>query len=379
MLYTSAEVEQIVQERVASLQQELSKLKKADNEHKRMKEALHEKAEENHSLMVQPPQTLVILQDGRIVFANLWAEEYGGYPEEELLAMSDEEVLQLFHPEDRPMITRCIRERLVGTEEPVRREVRFIRRDGKMLWGDVFVNLVQYKGREAYQILFVDITERKRVEEALGEYAENLRRRNEDLDRYAYVASHDLKEPLRAIVSFSQILQQEYTGRLDADADRYLSNIIEAGNRMNTLINDLLEFSRITIVRTEYHSVDATVVVKDALSLLQAEINEHGATIAYGPLPMVRADPNQLQQVFLNLISNAIKFRKPEISPKIHISAQKMDNMVQFTVQDNGIGIEPEYYDRIFMIFERLHGREKYPGTGIGLAIVKRIIDQHGG
>jgi light-regulated signal transduction histidine kinase (bacteriophytochrome) len=225
----------------------------------------------------------------------------------------------------------------------------------------------------------MDITERKRAKIALKEYAERLKRSNEDLERFAYISSHDLQEPLRTLVTFTQLLERRYQGKLDPDADEYLHYIVSAGKRMQTLIQDLLEFSRVNTKGAEIRPTDAKAVVDDALALLHAKTQENGATIRYDPLPTVMADPVQLRQVFSNLISNAIKFGKPGVPPEIRIFAKKQDGMVQFSVRDNGIGIEPQYYDRIFVIFQRLHGMDTYEGTGIGLAIVKRIIERHGG
>jgi len=225
-----------------------------------------------------------------------------------------------------------------------------------------------------------EITERKRAEEQVKRYAENLKRSNEDLERFAYIASHDLQEPIRVMVSYAQLLARRYTGRLDPDADEYIRFIEQSGKQMQGLITDLLAYSRISSQGNEAEPTSADDVVCEAIELLQMRIEETGATIVTrDPLPIVMADPGQLRQVFQNLIGNAIKFRKPDEPPRIQITAEKHGTMWQFAVSDNGIGIEPEYLDRIFMIFQRLHGRDSYPGTGIGLTIVKRIVERHGG
>jgi PAS domain S-box-containing protein len=227
--------------------------------------------------------------------------------------------------------------------------------------------------------LQMEITERKRTEEALKEYAQKLKRSNEDLERFAYISSHDLQEPLRTMITFTQLLERRYKGKLDPDADEYIQYLVSGGKRMQALVQDLLEFSRVNTKGAGFRPTNATTVVDDALAFLHSKAHENGATITYDELPSVMADPGQLQMVFQNLISNAIKFRKPDVPPEIHISAQKQDGMIQFTVKDNGIGIEPQYFEKIFVIFQRLHGMDQYEGTGIGLAIVKRIIDRHGG
>ncbi|HZD42814.1 MAG TPA: ATP-binding protein, partial [Methanomicrobiales archaeon] len=220
---------------------------------------------------------------------------------------------------------------------------------------------------------------RKRVEESLKKYAENLKRSNEDLERFAYVSSHDLQEPLRAIVSYTQLLERRYKGQLGADADEYIHYIVDGGKRMQLLISDLLEFSRVTTRGSDLSRTNSEDVLQKALWDLKIPIEESGAEVTHDPLPSVLADESQLQQVFLNLIANAIKFHREGVPPKVHISARWKGGMWEYSVQDNGIGIEPEYYHKIFIIFQRLHGREQYSGTGIGLALVKRIIERHGG
>jgi PAS domain S-box-containing protein len=272
-------------------------------------------------------------------------------------------------------------------------------KDGHLM--DVIYNASVYRDtRGTIQGIFAaarDVTERNRVEgevkkyrdhledlvkertESLKEYAERLKRSNDDLERFAYISSHDLQEPLRTMVAFTQLLERKYKGQMDSDADEYITYIINGGKRMQSLIQDLLEFSRVNTKGTELRPTDTTAVVDDTLSFFHMKSHENGATVTYDPLPPVMADPTQLRQVFSNLIGNGIKFRKPGAPPEIHISAEKQDGIVQFSVQDNGIGIEPQYYDRIFVIFQRLHGMDQYEGTGIGLAIVKRIIERHGG
>jgi PAS domain S-box-containing protein len=596
---------------------------------KQTEEALQESETKYRTLIEQSLQSVVIVQDGRIVFANQRTAEVGGYAVEELLAMSPEQVLGIFHPEDRVLIGQCMQGGHTGEPVPFRHEFRFIRRDGVIRYGDMSVTLMHHRGRPAQQIAFVDITDRKQSEEALqasehrfravvektsdfiliidaqgvmvfvsppiqwidgfppealvgksafemiypedipraiaffqdlvqhpgmsttfearfrgprgmhwietavtnlledpyvrgivvngrdvtdrkrtqealqesekkyrhlfmdditgdvvstpdgrildcnpafvrmfgfssieealqtnmmetypfpddrkmsleilkkrgkvenfarmrkrrdgtlihvvenvvGEFGENgdlveirgylyddsartlaehelkasndaLRQSNEDLERFAYVASHDLQEPLRSMVSFTQLLERRYKGKLDMDADEYIRFIVNSGARLQALINDLLEFSRASTRGAELQPTDTEAIVKESLINLQLVIEESGAVVTHDTLPDVIADPVQLRQVFANLISNAIKFRRPGLPPKIHIAAQKKGGMVQFSISDNGIGIEPRYHDRIFVIFQRLHARDQYEGTGIGLAIVKRIIERHGG
>ncbi|MBP1927606.1 PAS domain S-box-containing protein [Methanolinea mesophila] len=223
-----------------------------------------------------------------------------------------------------------------------------------------------------------DITGRKEMDARLRRKAEELARSNEELERFAYVASHDLREPLRMVTSFSQLLQQRYQGKLDADADEFIDYVVEGGKRMDALVNDLLEFSRINSRARPLAPTDMNVVVEDALKSLSVSTKESGARIEVGYLPTVPVDRTQIAQVFQNLISNAIKFRGEDV-PWIRIGATRKDEFWVFSVRDNGIGIDPDYAETIFEIFKRLHTKEQYPGTGIGLAISRRIVERHGG
>lgn len=223
-----------------------------------------------------------------------------------------------------------------------------------------------------------DITERKQAELALQEYADNLKRSNEDLERFAYVASHDLREPLRMVTSFSQLLEQNYKGRLDADADEFIGYIVEGGRKMDALVNDLLEFSRITSRGKPFEPTDMNAVLGEVKKSLSISISEHNAQVTTGPLPTIKVDHSQMVLLFQNLIANAIKFHDDTV-PRVSVHAVQRGNEWVFSVKDNGIGIDPEYHEKIFELFQRLHSRHDYPGTGIGLAICKRIVERHGG
>ncbi len=228
--------------------------------------------------------------------------------------------------------------------------------------------------------------ERHRVEMALRESeetarrrAEDLQRSNEDLERFAYAVSHDLQEPVRMITSYAQLLARRYKGKLDADADEFIGFIEQGSRRMHDLIADLLEYSRVSTRQQPLVPIDTEAVLAATLENLRFALEEQGGTVTHDPLLAVLGNPTQLQQVFQNLIGNGIKFRREGVAPRIHVAAERTGGMVRFSVADNGIGIEPQYFERIFVIFQRLHGREQYEGTGIGLAIVRRIVERHGG
>ena len=207
---------------------------------------------------------------------------------------------------------------------------------------------------------------------------DDLGRSNEELERFAYVASHDLQEPLRMVASYTQLLGQRYTGKLDADADDFIAFAVDGASRMQRMINDLLAYSRAGRQGSQFVPTDSAEVFQAACRDLTGSIEESGATITRGDLPTVHADPTQLVQLFQNLIGNAIKYRRDE-TPEIHVFGERKNGSCLFGVRDNGIGIDPKYADQIFVIFQRLHTREEYPGTGVGLAICKKIVERHGG
>ncbi len=220
-----------------------------------------------------------------------------------------------------------------------------------------------------------------RVQERTAELEEanaNLSYSNRELEQFAYVASHDLQEPLRAVNSYAQLLSRKYQGNLDAKADKYLGYIMEGATRMQQLISDLLEFSRVGTRAKALQPTDCELVLRQVLDNLKIAIIESRTRVTHDPLPTVMGDEIQLIQLLQNLIGNAIKFRCEE-SPQVHISTEQTQNEWVFSIRDNGIGMEAEYFDRIFTIFQRLHSKSEYPGTGIGLAVCKKIVERHGG
>lgn len=220
--------------------------------------------------------------------------------------------------------------------------------------------------------------ERDYAETQLAHKAEELARSNAELEQFAYVASHDLQEPLRMVSSFTQLLARRYKGRLDQDADEFIGFAVDGAARMHKLINDLLDYSRVGNRGKPFEPTDCEALLHRTLSNLHVAIEENEARITHDPLPTVVVDESQIIQLFQNLIGNALKFHG-STPPHIHLAARQNGHEYIFSVADNGIGIDPQYHERVFVIFQRLHGREKYPGTGIGLAICKKIVERHGG
>jgi signal transduction histidine kinase len=212
----------------------------------------------------------------------------------------------------------------------------------------------------------------------LKESAEDLASSNRDLEHFAYVASHDLQEPLRAVSGCVQVLQKRYQGKLDERADELIAHTVDGVSRMQGLIKDLLTYSQVGTRGKAFGAADGNAIFQQALANVEVAVTETRAAVTHDDLPLVRADAAQLAQVFQNLLSNALKFHGPE-QPRIHVGVRRHGHHWQFRVQDNGIGIQPEYFDRIFILFQRLHTRNVYPGTGIGLAICKKIVERHGG
>jgi signal transduction histidine kinase len=229
--------------------------------------------------------------------------------------------------------------------------------------------------QKAHDVLEVRVEERTRE---LRQRTEELARSNAELEQFAYIASHDLQEPLRMVSSYVQLLERRYRGKLDGDADEFISFASEGAVRMQRLINDLLAYSRVGTRGKSFELVNLEAILAQAMENLQLVIKEQDVAVSADPLPMVFADSGQLTQVFQNLIDNAIKFRA-EAPPSVHVSARLDGNDCVCSVRDNGIGIAPEFLDRLFVLFQRLHTRREYPGTGLGLAICKRIVERHGG
>jgi PAS domain S-box-containing protein len=322
--------------------------------------------------------------EGRLLEVNRSLSELTGYSTQQLLEM---DLARITHPGDIDADQPLAEQLLAGKIPNYRIEKRYLHRDGRTIWVTYSSSTVHdSSGKLLYGVAQVeDITERKQAEERLANLAAELEQRaaelersNADLQQFAYAASHDLSEPLRMVSSFVQLLAKRYSGKLDSDADEFIGFAVDGVTRMQALIDGLLIYSRAGTSDYALEPVDCSEVVRTTLSTLRTSLQESGARVTMDPLPTIQGDPTQLSQLFQNLISNAIKF-VADGPPQIHISAEPENGNWLFSVQDNGIGIDPEHVQRIFAVFQRLHGRGEYPGSGVGLAICKRIVERHGG
>jgi len=321
---------------------------------------------------------ITIDEQGRVTSFNPAAVKLFGYAPEEVLGKNVNLLMPSpYHDEHDGYLSNHL---ITGVKKiiGIGREVTGRRKDGTVFPMDLSVSETILGSRRIFTGIVRDISQRKAAEENMARQAEELARSNVELERFAYVASHDLQEPMRTVRSFAQLLQRRYGPTLTGDAQEYLRFLTDGVQRMHTLINDLLAYSRVHSQGAAFSPVDSNDVFARVLANLQASIRSHQGEVTVEKLPLVIADSTQLGQVFQNLLANALKFQGPQ-PPRIHVSAGETPNEWVFTVKDNGIGISPEYFERIFIIFQRLHTIEEYGGTGIGLAICKKIVERHSG
>jgi len=326
------------------------------------------------TLFHRSPIGTYIIQDGRFRLVNRQLAYILGYEEDELIGRP---TLGFVLMEDRNSVhDNAVKMLKAGSS--VGYEFRIITKQARIKWVMETVTPVHYHEKRATLGSLIDVTERKQMEERLRQITLEMQRSNTELEQFAYVISHDLHEPLRMVSSYTQLLARRYRDELDADADEFISYALDGAQRMQALLNDLLGYSRVGTRGKPFALVDCQRVVEQAMSNLKIAIEECGASVTYDVLPGVLGDEGQLVRLFQNLIGNAIKFRGAE-APRVHISALRWHNVVTFSVKDNGIGIDPQHSRTIFEIFRRLHTREEYPGTGMGLAICRKIVERHGG
>jgi PAS domain S-box-containing protein len=349
-------------------------------ERKRVEDALRD-SEERFRLMasgVKDYANVMLDPEGFIVSWNEGAERLKGYRAEEIIG---EHFSRFYAAED-------IRKGLPAMELKQAKETgRFegegwrVRKDGSCFLASIVITALRdEKGLlRGFGKITRDITERRRAEERLTKTMEELKRSNDELGQFAYVASHDLQEPLRMVASYTQLLAQRYKGRLDSDADEFIAFAVDGCNRMQGLIQDLLSYSRAGANAEPLREISCEEALEKTLRNLRPTIQDSGGMVTHDSLPTIMTDETQLVQVFQNLIANAIKYRGAE-PPLIHVSATRNSgNEWVFSVRDNGMGMEPQYFERIFVLFQRLHGQKEFAGTGIGLAMCKKIVDRLGG
>jgi len=343
----------------------------------------------NRSLIEASLDLLVTIDlDGKITDANSATAEETGCSREELIGTDFSDYFT--EPEKaREAYQHVFKE---GSIQECVLQIRH--RDGHVM--PVLYNASVYRD-EAGEVIGAfaaarNITKVTEVADDLKHSVQDLSRSNDELEQFAYVASHDLQEPLRMVSSYVQLLEKRYKGKMDADADEFIEFAVDGANRMQVMINDLLSFSRIATRGEPFQPTDCEKVFDRAINNLQTAIKESRTTVTHDPLPTVTADRGQLEQLFQNLIGNAVKFcERRKSTPRIHVSCERIeesaipvtksaiDNGWIFSVKDNGIGIEPDHVERIFGIFQRLHTREQYSGSGIGLSVCRKIVERHGG
>lgn len=351
-----------------SLQEAFNRLQQAD-EAIRVSEARYRMLFDNSpdALSVVDPETGLPVE-----FNNRMPELLGYTPQEfAKLSVSDYEAKEVF-AETQAHMDGIVHEGGDNFETQLRCK------DGSIRDVKVSIRVIEMDGRRLLHSIITDISDIKAREQRMKHLMGELERSNAELQQFADVASHDLQEPLRMVASYVELLRNRYSGRLDDDADDFIAYAVDGANRMQHIIADLLAYARVGSRGKPFTPVDMNEVLCKATDNLSRTIDETDTLISADRLPRVTADGSQLVQVLQNLIANAIKFRTAE-PPRVYVGASRVDSEWQFSVSDNGIGIDPEYFERIFVIFQRLHGREEYPGTGVGLAICKRIIERHGG
>lgn len=343
-----------------------------------------------------PTALLIVDREGRIVLANRETERQFGYARDELLQQSVEllvpERFRQEHAVQRADFSAAPEARRMG----MGRDLLGRRRDGSEFPAEIGLTPVETDDGLYVVIAIVDITCRKELDEArqklhdeleqrvaertseLARANEALERSNVELQQFAYIASHDLQTPLRGIAGFAQLLQEEYHCRLDDNADAYIERIVAEAKQMKALINDLLTYSRLESRARPFRPTDLAQVFDEVIALLEPSIVDSRGEVTRGDLPIVAGDASQLLHLLQNLIENALKYHDAE-PPRVHVRAQRSGSEWTISVRDNGIGIDPKHHERIFEVFRRLHTQEQYPGTGIGLAVCRRIVTRHGG
>lgn len=330
-------------------------------------------------LEAAPDAMVVVDQHGEIVLLNVQAERQFGYHRDELVGQPVTNIIPAGFAER--LISDALRSAADALAQQIGTgiELTGLRKNGTEFPIELMLSPLESADGTLVTAAIRDITRRKAAEAHLLRKLDELYRSNEELQQFAYIASHDLQEPLRMVASYTQLLAKRYKGRLDSDADEFIAFAVDGASRMQRLIQDLLTYSRVGTKGTELVETSSDEALRYALVNLRGAIEEGGALVTHDPLPSVLADEMQLIQLFQNLVGNAIKYQGEGV-PQIHVSARRNgEDRWIFSVQDNGLGIDSQYFERIFGMFQRLHKREDFAGTGIGLAVCKKIVERHGG
>jgi PAS domain S-box-containing protein len=350
-----------------------------------LEESLRESEERFRGMFQEAPVAChEIDRDGIVLRVNQAECSLLGFEQAEMLGRC---IWDFIAPEEREKGREVIRRMMAGESAFLIAEREYSRHDGARLTLEIHSTTIRSAAGQIIGVrsFLLDVTERQRAQQALQSQAEDLARSNGELEEFAYVASHDLQEPLRKILAFGDRLKNKHAGALGAEARDYLERMQNAAGRMQTLINDLLSLSRVTNHPQPFAAVDLAEVLRMVISDLEARLAEAAGKVELGTLPIIVADRGQMAQLFQNLIGNGLKFGKPGQPPVVRVYGELLDGpqggagACQIVVEDNGIGFDEKYLDRIFRVFQRLHGRTEYEGTGIGLAICRKIVERHGG
>lgn len=383
LITLSGSLEEQVAERTAAAQERADELARTNArlaaemaERQRASEALRAAKVRYEDLFDNSPDMYVVVDaaNGRMLECNQTVLTETGYGRDEILGRP---VGDLYHPSWRPEAEAAF-DLLLRDGEVRDAELQLLRKDGSAI--DVSLNMSAVRdedGRVLHsRLTWRDITDRKRALETLARQAQELRRSNQELEQFAYAAAHDLQEPLRLVMRYTQLLEERYRGELDQDADDFIGFAVEGSTRMHGLLNGLLDFSQIS--GGEKQAIDSGAVLEGVLRRLHPQMAGAGAAISRADLPRIHANKRELSLVFEHLIVNAIKFRSDR-PLTVSVTAGLEQGEWRFAVEDNGIGVDPAYAERIFAVFQRLHKRRDFPGTGIGLAICKKVVERHGG
>jgi len=388
------QLEEMVEERAGEIRQKNEALGKQIEKIRQLNRALNEEKEtiqktrdelvasevKFRTLSEQSLLGIMIIQDNVIKYFNGGYLSISGYSPDELTGMGAGSFLQLIHPDDRAFVAEQAAKKQSGDKNVVNNfQVKALTKKGELKWVNIFSKTIQYEGRPADFVNIVDVTELETMQERLKDTIDALEKSNYELGKFAAATSHDLQEPLRTISIYTQLLKKKNEGNLDEESLKYMDYTVESVKQLSLLVRGLAQYMAVNRPHDAKRKTDANTAVKEAIKKLEERIKSSRAKITFGDLPEVMAESGQVCDVFLELIDNAIKFSQKKHKPVIEITAEKNNKFWKFRVKDNGIGISSRYFQRIFIILQKLHVKDEYEGPGIGLARCKKIIEGYGG